>query len=59
MPLFIDDDLLFEDDAGPRITVVLNRWTQELPANGCKSPESWETYARFARDWTVLLAPRR
>jgi hypothetical protein len=58
MPVLVDDDLLFEDGACPRITTVLNRWLQELPGNGCKSPNSWEAYARIARDWTVFLGER-
>lgn len=58
MPLLMDDDLLLEDSAGPRATTVINRWAQELPANGCPAPESWETYVRVARDWTVFLADR-
>lgn len=58
MPVLIDDDLLFEDATGPRATTVINRWLQELPGNGCPAPESWETYARVARDWTVFLAER-
>ncbi|MBH1934970.1 site-specific integrase [Streptomyces sp. AV19] len=58
MPVLIDEDLRFEDAAGPRTTTVLNQWLQELPALGCPAPESWETYARVARDWTVFLAER-
>ncbi|WP_338933451.1 hypothetical protein WEB32_34125 [Streptomyces netropsis] len=58
MPVLFDNDLHFEDEAGPRPTTVLNRWLQELPALGCPAPESWETYARAARDWTVFLAKR-
>ncbi|GGZ42974.1 hypothetical protein [Streptomyces bluensis] len=56
VPLLIDDDLHLEDSAGPRVTTVINRCAQELPANGCPAPESWEAYVRVARDWTVFLA---
>ncbi|MFI1584676.1 site-specific integrase [Embleya sp. NPDC020630] len=58
MPVLVDEDLRFEDAAGPRATTVLNRWLQELPVLGVPAPESWETYARVARDWTVFLAER-
>lgn len=58
MPILLDDDLLFEDSAGPRVTTVINRWAQELPANGCPAPNSWETYVRVVRDWTLFLASR-
>lgn len=65
MPVLIDEDLHFEDAAGSRPTTVLNRWLQELPALGCPAPNSWETYARVARDWQttadtkVTTLPRR
>jgi integrase len=58
MPVLLDDDLCFEDAAGPRPTVAVNRWLQELPGSGCPSVESWEYYARTARDWLVFLAER-
>jgi hypothetical protein len=58
MPILLDDDLLFEDSAGPRVTTVINRWAQELPANGCPAPNSRETYVRVMRDWTLFLASR-
>ncbi|MFG2848931.1 site-specific integrase [Kitasatospora sp. NPDC048296] len=56
MPVLVDDDLLFEDPAGQRRTVLVNRWLRELPASGCPSPRSWEYYARVLRDWMAFLA---
>lgn len=58
MPVLIDDDLLFDDQAGPRVTVVVNRWLRELPSSGCPAPRSWAYYARVLRDWMVFLAGR-
>lgn len=56
MPVLIDDDLLFDDQAGLRVTVVVNRWLRELPSSGCPAPRSWPYYARVLRDWMVFLA---
>ena len=56
MPILIDDDLLFEDDRGPRSSTVVNRWLRELPVSGCPAPRSWATYARVVRDWAVFGA---
>ncbi|MFD0203374.1 MULTISPECIES: tyrosine-type recombinase/integrase [Saccharothrix] len=55
MPVLIDDDLRFEDAAGPRATTVVNRWLRELPVNGAPSANSWEVYARVLKGWLVFL----
>ncbi|WP_246258481.1 site-specific integrase [Amycolatopsis anabasis] len=55
MPVLVDDDLLFEDAAGPRPTVAVNRWLRELPTNGCPAPNSWVSYARAVRQWLDFL----
>lgn len=54
MPVLIDDDLVFEDRAGPRPAAVANRWMRLRPTEGCPAPKSWEYYARILRDWIVL-----
>jgi site-specific recombinase XerD len=56
MPFLLDDDLLFDDDAGPRPTTAVNQWLRELPSSGCPAPSTWATYARVLRDWMVYLA---
>jgi site-specific recombinase XerD len=58
MPVLIEDDLRFEDEAGPRATVVVNQWLQQLPVNGAPSPNTWEAYARALRDWLTFLGER-
>ena len=58
MPVLVDDDLLFEDEDGPRPTTVVNRWLRGLPASGCPAPRSWVVYARVLRDWAVFGAER-
>jgi hypothetical protein len=40
MPLFIDEDLRFEDASGPRPTTVMNRWLRALPISGAPSPKT-------------------
>ncbi len=56
MPVLIDDDLLFEDGpAAPRPATVVNQWLRELPASGCPSPGSWESYARVLKEWAEFL----
>lgn len=57
MPVLVDDDLLLEDGpAAPRPAAVVNRWLRELPAGGCPSPGSWESYARVLKDWAGFLS---
>jgi len=57
MPVLVDDDLLFEDGpVAPRPSAVVNRWLRELPASGCPSPGSWESYARVLKEWAEFLA---
>lgn len=57
MPVLVDDDLLFEDGpAAPRSAAVVNRWLRELPASGCPSPGSWESYARVLKEWAEFLS---
>ena len=57
MPVLVDDDLLFEDGpAAPRPAAVVNRWLRELPASGCPSPGSWESYARVLKEWAEFLS---
>ncbi|MFJ9839334.1 site-specific integrase, partial [Kitasatospora sp. NPDC101155] len=56
MPVLVDDDLLFEDERGLRPTTVVNQWLRELPTNGAPARNSWEYYARTARDWMEFLA---
>ena len=57
MPVLVDDDLLFEDGpAAPRPTTAVNQWLRELPASGCPSPGSWESYARVVKEWSEFLA---
>ncbi|PRX96242.1 tyrosine-type recombinase/integrase [Allonocardiopsis opalescens] len=58
VPVLIEDDLRFEDDAGPRATVVVNRWLRELPVSGAPSPNTWQAYARALRDWLTFLGER-
>jgi integrase len=58
MPVLIDDDLVFEDAAGPRATVVANRWLRELPSSGCPAPKSWRYYAQALRAWLEFLGER-
>jgi site-specific recombinase XerD len=57
MPVLVDDDLCFEDGpADPRPAAVVNRWLRELPASGASAPNSWEYYARVAKEWAEFLA---
>jgi integrase len=57
MPVLVDDDLLFEDGpASPRPSAVVNQWLRELPASGCPSPGSWESYARVLKEWAEFLS---
>ena len=57
MPVLVDDDLLFEDGPGaPRPVVAVNQWLRELPASGCPSPGSWESYARVLKEWAEFLS---
>jgi len=59
MPVLIDDDLRFEDGVGQvRPTVAMNQWLRELPVSGCPSPDSWASYGRALRAWTVFLTGR-
>lgn len=58
MPVLIDDDLRFEDAAGPRATTVVNQWLRERPISGAPSPASWEVYARALKGWMEFLADR-
>ena len=41
MPILIDEDLTFEDAAGPRPAEVMNRWLRELPISGAPAPKTW------------------
>jgi hypothetical protein len=60
MPVLIDDDLLLEDGPGnPRAAAAVNQWLRELPASGCPSPGSWESYARVLKDWAEFLSAHR
>ena len=57
MPVLADDDLLFEDGPGaPRPVVAVSQWLRELPASGCPSPGSWESYARVLKEWAEFLS---
>jgi integrase len=56
MPVLVDDDLAFEDAAGSRPAVVVNRWLRELPSSGCPAPASWESYARVLRSWMEFIS---
>jgi Phage integrase, N-terminal SAM-like domain len=57
MPVLVDDDLLLEDGPGaPRPSAAVNQWLRELPASGCPSPGSWESYARVLKEWAEFLA---
>lgn len=58
MPVLVEDDLRFEDESGPRATVLVNRWLRELPISGAPSPNTWEAYARALRDWLTFLGER-
>ncbi len=53
--MLVDDDLRFEDDAGARSTVAVNRWLRELPSSGCPAPRSWRYYAQALRSWMEFL----
>jgi integrase len=55
MPVLLDEDLRFEDEAGARPAVAVNRWLRELPSSGCPSPRSWRYYARVLRSWVEFL----
>lgn len=55
MPVLIDEDLRFEDENGPRPTVAMNRWLQELPVTGAPSPNTWRTYAQQLKSWSEFL----
>src|SRR5450756_20802 len=50
------DDLLFEDSPAASRPAVVNRWLRELPASGCPSPGSWESYARVLKEWAEFLS---
>ncbi|MBV9448310.1 MAG: site-specific integrase [Streptosporangiaceae bacterium] len=58
MPVLVEDDLRFEDEAGLRATVLVNRWLRELPVSGALSPNTWQAYARALRDWLTFLGER-
>lgn len=51
MSLIFDDDLLFEDERGPRPAAVVNRWACQLPTDKVPSENSWPTYVRVVREW--------
>ncbi|MER6031543.1 site-specific integrase [Streptomyces sp. NPDC001851] len=55
MPILIDDDLRFEDESGPRATVVANTWLRELPINKVPAWRSWWAYARALLAWLEFL----
>ncbi|RKT09854.1 hypothetical protein BX285_6964 [Streptomyces sp. 1114.5] len=59
MPVLLDDDFAFEDEAGPRATRAVNAWLRTLPSSGAPSPNSWRAYALAARDWLVHLRRHR
>lgn len=59
MPVLIDEDLCFEDAAGPRPTMVMSLWLRELPLSGAPSPKSWRTYAQALKSWAEFLDARR
>lgn len=56
MPVLIDDDLLFEDPNGPRPTVAVNLWLQNLPLDGAPAQKTWATYAQALKAWLEYLA---
>jgi len=56
MPVLIDDDLLFEDAEGPRPTVAVNLWLQNLPLERAHAPRTWATYAQALKAWLEYLA---
>ncbi len=56
MPVLVDDDLLFDDEHGPRPTVAVNRWLRELPSSGCPAAKSWRYYAQVVRSWMEFTA---
>jgi site-specific recombinase XerD len=58
MPVLIDEDLRFEDAAGPRPATVMNLWLRELPVSGAPSPRSWQTYAQVLKGWAEFLDAR-
>lgn len=58
MPILIDEDLIFEDAAGPRPADVMNRWLRELPISGAPAPKTWLTYAQVLKGWCEFLAVR-
>ncbi|MEU9241895.1 site-specific integrase [Streptomyces sp. NPDC048385] len=55
MPVLVDEDLRFEDEDGPRPTVAMNRWLQELPITGAPSPNTWRAYAQQLKSWSEFL----
>jgi integrase len=59
MPVLFDDDLRFEDAAGPRPTAVMNRWLRELPVSGASAPKTWRTYAQVLKGWAEFVEQRR
>jgi Phage integrase, N-terminal SAM-like domain len=59
MPVLVDDDLLFEDGAGPRPSTVMNGWLRELPVSGAPSPRTWRTYAQVLKSWVEFLGAQR
>ncbi|MFF9392038.1 hypothetical protein [Streptomyces griseoluteus] len=59
MPVLFDDDFLFEDEGGPRVTRAVNSWLRTLPSSGAPSPNSWRAYALAARDWLTHLRRHR
>lgn len=57
MPVLIDEDLRFEDEAGtPRPTVAVNLWLRELPVNGAPARRSWRIYAEALCAWLEFLS---
>ena len=42
--------------AFPARSVAVNQWLRELPASGCPSPGSWESYARVLKEWAEFLS---
>lgn len=58
MPVFVDDDLRFEDETGSRPAAVMNRWLRELPVSGAPSLRTWRTYAWVLKAWAEFLVDR-
>ncbi|MBT2365877.1 hypothetical protein J7E88_11305 [Streptomyces sp. ISL-10] len=55
MPVLFDDDVVFEDEGGPRAMRAVNVWLRTLPSIGAPSPNSWRAYALAAGDWLMRL----